>query len=319
MAGRAQPFVRARPRIPSPTLRRRQGEAGRGVPGHRRPRARSGRRGPRRSPARSPGRGRRRPRRARRRRGRRPRRRARRRRPGSPRRRRRPRPRPRRPCGRARTVTLPSAGVWRIAFWIRLKRTRWTFSASASATTPGAGSSAASRTPRSLGRRPHRRHGLADQLAELDLAQRPGDVAGLDPRELEEVVDQVAEDGDVGADLGQVAVAGLAGGDAVVDRVDQQPQRGERRAQVVRGGGDQRPPRLLDFAPRPLLHRQPHRQRRGERGARRPRTATSSTWSSPIWLGTATAAAPARKAASGDRRRRASRLATGSRRPRPSR
>ena len=45
---------------------------------------------------------------------------------------------------------------------------------------------------------------------QLDLAHGPGDVAGLDPRELEEVVDQVAEHGDVGADLGQVAVAVLA-------------------------------------------------------------------------------------------------------------
>ena len=52
-----------------------------------------------------------------------------------------------------------------------------------------------------LGRRPHRGDGVADQVAELDLAHRPGDVAGLDPRELEEVVDQVAEHGDVGADL----------------------------------------------------------------------------------------------------------------------
>ena len=50
---------------------------------------------------------------------------------------------------RARTVTLPSAGVWRIAFWIRLKSTRWTFSALARATTSPAGSSAAIVTPRS--------------------------------------------------------------------------------------------------------------------------------------------------------------------------
>ena len=90
----------------------------------------------------------------------------------------------------ARTVTLPSAGVWRIAFWIRLKRTRWTFSALASATTSPAGSSAASWTPRSSAGRAHRRDGVADQVAELDLAHRPGDVPGLDPRELEEVVDR---------------------------------------------------------------------------------------------------------------------------------
>ena len=136
-------------------------------------------------------------------------------------------------------MTLPSAGVWRIAFWIRLKRTRWTFSASALATRAPAGSSAARLDAALLGGGAHRGDGLADQLAELDLAHRPGDVSGLDPGELEEIVDQVAEDGDVGADLRQVAVARLTGRDAVVDRLDQQPQRGERRAQVVRGGGDE--------------------------------------------------------------------------------
>ena len=45
-----------------------------------------------------------------------------------------------------------------------------------------------------LGRGAEGGDGVADQVAELDLAHRPGDVAGLDPRELEEVVDQVAED-----------------------------------------------------------------------------------------------------------------------------
>ena len=30
--------------------------------------------------------------------------------------------------GSARTTTLPSAGVWRIAFWMRLNSTRWSFS-----------------------------------------------------------------------------------------------------------------------------------------------------------------------------------------------
>jgi hypothetical protein len=105
--------------------------------------------------------------------------------------------------------------------------------------------------------------------AALDLAHRPGDVAGLDPRELEEVVDQAAEDGDVGADLLQVAVAGLAGGDPVVDRLDQQPQRGERGAEVVGGGGDEAAARLLDFAGGALLHRQPRRQRPGQGDPRR--------------------------------------------------
>src|SRR6202042_2909602 len=70
-----------------------------------------------------------------------------------------------------------------------------------------------------LGRGAEGGDGVADQVTELDPAHRPGDVAGLDPGELEEVVDQVAEDGDVGADLAQVAVAVLTR-DAVVDRLD---------------------------------------------------------------------------------------------------
>ena len=74
-------------------------------------------------------------------------------------------------------------------------------------------------------------------------------------------------DGDVGADLPQVAVASLPRRDAVVDRLDQQPQRGQRRAQVVRGGGDEPAAGLLDLAPRALLHRQAHRERRRQRGA----------------------------------------------------
>ena len=215
-------------------------------------------------------------------------------------------------------MTLPSAGVWRIAFWIRLKRTRCTFSALASATISPAGSSAAIVTPRSRGRRPHRRHGVADQVAELDLAHRPGDVAGLDPRELEEVVDEVAEDADVGADLLQVAVAGLPGRHPVVDRLDQQPQRGQRRAQVVRGGGDQLAARLLDLAARALLHRQADGERRGQRRAGGGEQRPAGSGRRPCRLGTATAAAPARKAATAMTTARFT-VATCSRLPRPSR
>ncbi len=168
---------------------------------------------------------------------------------------------------RARTVTLPSAGVWRIAFWIRLKRTRWTFSALALASELARRQLGGEADAALGGRGAHRRHRVADQLAHFDLAHRPGDVAGLDPGELEEVVDQVAEHADVGADLLQVAVAGLTGGDAVVDRLDQQPQRGQRRAQVMRGGGDQLAAGLLDLAPGALLHRQADRERRRQRRA----------------------------------------------------
>jgi len=68
----------------------------------------------------------------------------------------------------------------------------------------------------------------------------------------------------VDADLGQVAITGLARRHPVVDRLDEQPQGGERGAEVVRGGGHQLPPGGLDFASRALLHHQPRRQRPGQ-------------------------------------------------------
>ena len=67
----------------------------------------------------------------------------------------------------------------------------------------------------------------------------------------------------------QVAVAGLPRRHPVVDRLDQQPQRGQRRAQVVRGGGDEPAARLLDLPPRALLHRQANGERGGQGGAER--------------------------------------------------
>ena len=280
--------------------------------------ARSCRHGLRRSPARSPGRGRRRPRPAPRRRGRRPRRPARRPLPGSPRRLSATSTSTPPPALRARTVTLPSAGVWRIAFWIRLKRTRWTFSALALATSRPAGSSAARLTPRSAAGARIAATVSPISSPQLDLAHRPGDVAGLDPRELEEVVDQVAEHGDVGADLLQVTVAGLAGRHPVVDRLDQQPQRGERRAQVMRGGGDELAARLLDLAARALLHRQTD----GERGGQRRAGGREDDEDDLVGAHPARARRPRRRRP-GMRRSRSRRArfmaATCSRRPRPSR
>ena len=89
------------------------------------------------------------------------------------------------PARWARTVTLPSAGVWRIAFWIRLKRTRWTFSALALAISSPAGQLGGEAHAPLVGGRPHRSDRVADQISDLDLAHRPGDLAGLDPGELE--------------------------------------------------------------------------------------------------------------------------------------
>ena len=49
--------------------------------------------------------------------------------------------------GWARTTTLPSGGVWRIAFWIRLKSTRWSFSGFACAGASASGTLARTETP----------------------------------------------------------------------------------------------------------------------------------------------------------------------------
>ena len=81
---------------------------------------------------------------------------------GSRRRCRRPRTRSRRRPARARTTTLPSAGVWRIAFWIRLNRTRWSFSGLACAgrqrlRNVGAGPPRPSARPARASPRPSRR------------------------------------------------------------------------------------------------------------------------------------------------------------------
>ena len=107
-----------------------------------------------------------------------------------------------------------------------------------------------------VGRSAHRGDRLANQSSQLHLPHRPRDLAGLDAGKLEEIVDEVAEDPDVGADLLQIAIAGLSGRDTVVDRLDQQPQRGERRAQVVGGIGDELAARRLDLTPGALLHRE---------------------------------------------------------------
>ncbi len=215
----------------------------------RRARARCVRRGPRRSPSRSPARGRRRPRRGRRRRGRRPRRRARASAAAIP-----------SPSSstststalalrpRARTVTLPSAGVWRIAFWIRLKRTRCSFS--------GVGVRRAAPRPAAR-RRPctPRSSACARIAATVSSISSPSSTWRIDQEISPASIRESSKRSSIRSlrtstwvrISPQVALARLARRDAVVDRLDQQPQRGQRRAQVVRGGGDQLAARL----PRP--------------------------------------------------------------------
>jgi transposase len=95
------------------------------------------------------------------------------------------------------------------------------------------------------GLRLHRLDGLADKLRDLDLLDRPFDLAGLEPGELEEVVDHRRQRADVGLHLCEVAGPFLALDDLVVDGLRQEPQRCQRRAEVVRHGRDEVAPRLV--------------------------------------------------------------------------
>ena len=132
-----------------------------------------------------------------------------------------------------------------------------------------------------LGVRAHRVDRLLDELVEHDALHRPVDVAGLQPRQLEEVVDQRAQRVHVGRDPPEVLAAHRRVGDeVVVDRVDEQPQRGQRRAQVVRD------------------------RRRSARAARAPPTSSVAT--------IASTSAPSRASSS-----RPARFVRTSRRPRP--
>ena len=89
---------------------------------------------------------------------------------------------------------------------------------------------------------------LLDELVERHLLERPLDVARLQPRQLEQVVDQPREHVDVRAHLPEIAAPGLRVDDVVADRLGEQPQRGDRRAQVMRHGGDQVAARGLGVA-----------------------------------------------------------------------
>ena len=144
----------------------------------------------------------------------------------------------------ARTVTLPSGGVWWIAFWIRLKSTRWSCSwlpcearaAGAARRGPrpaGVGASGASLRPRRRRARPAAR------------APSSTRALGLQPGEVEEVVDQRAERAHVGVHAGRVLAPLGVLDDLVVDRGGQQAERGDRRAQVVRDGGEELAPHAL--------------------------------------------------------------------------
>ena len=145
------------------------------------------------------------------------------------------------PSGLGPTVTLPSGGVWRIAFWIRLKSTRWTFSGLARA---GAIPRHVETTSRAgLGLHAHRAHGLPTSSSSRTRSIVHA-IAGLQARELEQVVDQ-RPDRDVRRHAREVEAAGLVVEDVRPHRVDEQRQRRDRRAQVVRDGGDEVAARVL--------------------------------------------------------------------------
>ena len=92
---------------------------------------------------------------------------------------------------------------------------------------------------------PHGVDRLLEQQADADLLHRPLELAALQPGELEQVVDQRAERAHVGSHADDVLAPQLAVDHVVVERVGEQPQRGHRRAQVVRDGGEQRPAQAL--------------------------------------------------------------------------
>ena len=141
------------------------------------------------------------------------------------------------------TSTTPSAGVCRIAFITRLETTR--DSPAGSAVT----SDALLDLRRRAVRRAARATGSAPAIASLTTSpsatgcglQRQH--AGVDPGQLEEVVDHPHHPVDLGADL--AVVARRVVGQAVLERLGHRPQPGQRRAQVVGDPRDQLAARLL--------------------------------------------------------------------------
>jgi hypothetical protein len=84
-----------------------------------------------------------------------------------------------------------------------------------------------------------RAHGLdrfLDQRIQAHALKAPTDVAGFQPGQFEEVVYQARQGGDVGAHLFEVSVSRGVVDDGIVHGGDEQLERGDRRAQVVRYG-----------------------------------------------------------------------------------
>ena len=138
------------------------------------------------------------------------------------------------------TWMLPSSGVYRCALVSRLA-TIWR-------TRPGSASAGAWSARRTSSRcwrlasdpRVHQLHDLVHDLADVDRAPVDLDVVGLDPRDVEQVVDEVDESiGRFEDDVDELALAlGHALGRAL-EQLDEPLDRGQRAAQLVRGGRDE--------------------------------------------------------------------------------
>ena len=175
--------------------------------------------------------------------------------PRAPPRRRRPR-RSRPPAGAhsARTRTRPPAGVWRSALSRRM-RTIW-------ATPPGSPTAhAASPSTSSCGRcRPARTSSSAtterSTLAELDQLARSGTPASIRLRSSSSAASRESRSPGPRAAAGVRALRDVGGSASrSPTRMSSMTlQRGQRRAQLVRRGRDERAPRLLLLA-QALLHR----------------------------------------------------------------
>ena len=79
----------------------------------------------------------------------------------------------------------------------------------------------------------------ARQLAEVDLLGAELERAGLELREVEQVDRQLAQPLDLRAHLLEEAAAGLGIELLVLEQLDEPAEREDRRAQLVRGGGDE--------------------------------------------------------------------------------
>ena len=208
------------------------------------------------------------------------------------------------------TATEPSAGVWRRAFVSRLSSTRSRWSGAQRTGGQRLGQRATRggrRGPRRLGL--HAAQAALDQPAELRLAQLEGQRAGVDARELEQVVDEAAE----APRPGRASRAGSArAGQPVLDRLQHRLQ-GRRAACAGRGsrgppaGGGRRrarsssPAITLNAAPscghlgRPVL---------GRPGARSPRASASLAARTPLDAGARPSAPPGARRRAPRRRRR---------------